>query len=119
MSIFFQILLFAIPGIIIYYGVFYGTPRLVRKGVPFIYAFWFWLWAPVLVLLPLAIGLYIVVEDGNLTYEAIQQRFRLITISGVDWLWIGLAIVITIVFDQILEPIGKILAKIKLLSPPS
>lgn len=119
MSIWVQILLFAIPGIIIYYGVFYGTPKLVRKGIPLIYSFWFWLWIPVLLLLPLSIGLYIVLEGGTLTIETIQQRFRLNLISRDDWSWIGLAVILTIVFDQILEPIGKVLAKYKLLSPPS
>src|SRR5699024_466563 len=114
-----QVLLFAIPGIIIYYGVFYGTPKLVRQGIPLIYSFWFWLWTPVLLLLPLSIGLYLVFEGGALTIETISERFRLNPISKNDWLWIGLAVILTIVFDQILEPIGKVLAKYKLLSPPS
>jgi len=119
MSIWVQVLLFAIPGIIIYYGVFYGTPKLVRKGIPLIYSFWFWLWTPVLLLLPLSIGLYLVFEGGALTIETISERFRLNPISKNDWLWIGLAVILTIVFDQILEPIGKVLAKYKLFSPPS
>jgi len=58
-------------------------------------------------------------EDGTLTIEAINQRFRLNPISRDDWLWIVLAVILTIVFDQILEPIGKVLAKYKLLAPPS
>lgn len=119
MSIWVQILLFAIPGITIYYGVFYGTPKLVSKGIPLIYSFWLWLWIPALLLLPLSIGLYSVLEDGVLTIEAINQRFRLNPISRVDWLWIVLAVILTIVFDQLLEPVGKVLAKYKLFSPPS
>lgn len=119
MSIWVQILLFAIPGITIYYGVFYGTPKLVSKGIPLIYSFWLWLWIPALLLLPLSIGLYSILEDGVLTIEAINQRFRLNPISRVDWLWIFLAVILTIVFDQLLEPIGKVLAKYKLFSPPS
>lgn len=119
MSIWLQVLLFAVPGIIIYYGVFYGTPKLVSKGIPLIYSFWLWLWAPVLLLLPLSIGLYIFLEGGTLTIDALSERFRLNPISKGDWIWIVLAVVLTIVFDQILEPIGKILAKYKLLSPPN
>ncbi|SDZ39328.1 CAAX protease self-immunity [Evansella caseinilytica] len=113
-----QFLLFFIPGILIYYGVFYGTPKLVNKKVPVLYAFWFWLWFPVLLLLPLSIGLYLFLEDGTFTVEAVQQRFRLQPFSTGDWLWIGLAVLLTIFFDQILEPVGKVLAKHKWLSPP-
>lgn len=119
MLIWIQILLFAIPGISIYYGVFYGAPKLVNKGFPLIYSFWFWLWTPVLLLLPLSIGLYLIFESGSLTFEAINERFRLNPISKGDWLWIGVAVILTIILDQILEPIGKFLAKYKLLSPPS
>ncbi|WP_096185776.1 CPBP family intramembrane glutamic endopeptidase [Evansella halocellulosilytica] len=62
--------------------------------------------------------MYIFLEGGALTIEAITQRFRLNPISKGDWLWIGLAVVLTILLDQILEPIGKVLAKYKLFSPP-
>src|SRR5699024_3935508 len=97
MSIWVQILLFAIPGIIIYYGVFYVTSKYVWKGIPLIYSFCFWLWIAVLLVLPLSIGLYIVLEGGTLTIETIQQRFRLNPISRDDWSWIGLAVILTIV----------------------
>lgn len=119
MSLWIQLLLFAIPGFLIYYGVYYATPKWVGKGIPLIYSFWFWLWVPVLLLLPLSLGMYVAFEDGTITIEAIRQRFRLNPISKGDWLWIGLAVILTIVFDQILEPIGKILAKYKLFSPPN
>jgi hypothetical protein len=86
MSILLQILLFAIPGLIIYYGLFYGTPKFVRKGIPLIYSFWFWLWAPVLLLLPLSLGLYHFLEGGTLTIDGVSQRFRLQSISRAAYL---------------------------------
>lgn len=119
MSILLQILLFGVPGLLVYYGTFYGTPKLVKKGVPLVYAFWSWLWLPVLLLLPLSIMLFVVFEGGSLRIDMIVERFRLIPLTKGDWLWVGVAILATIVLDQLLEPIGKFLARIKGLAPPA
>ena len=118
MSIINQVMLYGIPGLIIYYGVFYGTPKLVNKGISLIYAFWFWLWAPVILLFPLSLVFFHYLEGGIFTIEAIIERFRLQPITKGDWMWIGFGVIFTIIFDQILEPIGKFLAKVKVLSPP-
>jgi membrane protease YdiL (CAAX protease family) len=118
MSFLFQILLFSIPGVLIYYGIFVGTPKLVKKGVPLIYAFWFHLWFPVLILLPFALLLY-KLEGGIFTIDEISKRFRLHPIQGMEWLWIVGAVIFTILFDQLLEPAGKYFARFKLLKPPN
>lgn len=113
-----QLFLFAIPGSLLYCGMFYGTPALLRRGVPLIYAFWFFLWMPVLILLPLSLLLF-VSDGGTLSLSSIGERFRFIPVESSDWLWVLGAVLLTVVFDQLLEPIGKYFARMKMLSPPS
>lgn len=119
MSIYMQLLLFAIPGCLIYYGLYYGTPNLVKRGVPLLYAFWSWLWVPVLLLVPIALFLVIVWEGVPFTMEAMIERFRLQPLTTKDWLIVGGGVVATIVLDQLLEPIGKFFAKVKGFRPPN
>lgn len=97
----------------------YGTPRLVSRGVPLVYAFWSWLWLPVIILLPLSIVFFVTIEGGAFNWIDVAERFRLNPLTKDDWLWIGIAIIATIVLDQILEPVGKMLARVKVLSPPA
>lgn len=118
MLIVFQVLVFGITGLVLYYGVYYGTPRLVKKGVPLLFAFWFFLWFPVLTLLPITLLFYLV-EGNDWTFVELVNRFRLYSLTGSDWLWVGGAVVATILFDQLLEPIGKVFAKMVLFAPPS
>lgn len=118
MAIAFQFLIFGITGFLLYYGVYYGTPRLVKKGVPLIYAFWFFLWFPVIALLPASLLFYHL--EGNVwAIDELINRFRFHPLTGSDWLWVGAAIILTILFDQLLEPFGKIFAKNRLFAPPS
>ncbi|MFJ8087019.1 hypothetical protein ACIQ7N_02235 [Lysinibacillus sp. NPDC095746] len=49
-----QLLIFGITGSLVYYGVYYGTPLFIKKGVRLIYAFWFFLWFPVMSLFPVS-----------------------------------------------------------------
>ncbi|WP_170885535.1 CPBP family intramembrane glutamic endopeptidase [Bacillus alkalicellulosilyticus] len=114
----FQFLLFLIPGFLCYMGFYYWTPLFIRRGFSLVLSFWFFLWVPVLLLLPLSLVLFYI-EVGAFTFPEIVERFRLLPINGSDWIWIGAAIFITIVCDQLLEPIGKYFAKRKGFLPPS
>jgi membrane protease YdiL (CAAX protease family) len=118
MSIWTQLILFGIPGFFLYYGIYYGTPALIKRGIPLIYSFWFCLWMPVLILLPLSLILYWW-DGGALSIEAIRERFRLNPIESSDWLWVFGAVILTIILDQALEPIGKFFARYRMFSPPS
>lgn len=118
MAFWLQFLVFGITGFLLYYGVYYATPRLVQKGIPLLYAFWFNLWWPVLLLLPLSIVFAVSFDRLDLSLPSIAERFRLEPLSKTDWLWVAGAAAATIVFDQLLEPIGRTLAKNKWLQPP-
>jgi len=113
-----QVAIFAITGALLYLGVYYAVPRLVVKGYSPLFAFFACLWIPVLLLLPASLLLFMLVDGGTLTLTEIVARFRLDPIDGMDWLWIVVAIVVTVVSDQALEGLGKYFARKPLLAPP-
>jgi len=106
-----QLLIFGITGLLLYIGVYYGTPFLIRKGVPLVYSFWFCLWFPVMMLFPASILVYHL-EGHTWTIQSVLDRLRFHALASSDWLWVSGAIVLTIVFDQMLEPLGKVFAEI-------
>jgi len=118
MSLWGQLLLFGIPGILLYCGFYYWTPKLVSKGVPLIFSFWFFLWMPVIILLPLSILLYWI-DGGIMSMQEFNARFHLVSFQGSDWFWVIGAVVVTIICDQLLEPVGKYFARIRFFSPPT
>lgn len=119
MTFWFQILIFGLTGLIIYIAVFFVVPRLVSSGVNLIVAFFGALWLPALALLPLSLHFFVTLEGGSLTTSAIIERFRLHPIKTGDLWWILLAVVITVVADQLFEPLGKIFARKKPFAPPA
>lgn len=118
MSIWLHIVVFGMTGLLIYFGIFYGAPRMMNKGMPLIYAFWGFLWAPVFLLLPLSLFLFVALEGGTLSTESILERFRFTPLKGKDWLLVGGAVLVTTFSDQILEPVGKYFARKKAFAPP-
>ncbi len=118
MSIWLQILIFGITGLLIYVGVYVVVPKQSKLGLSEIVSFFGSLWLPVFLLTPTALLLYVFVEGGIFDLEQIMTRFRFTAITGSDWFWVLGGIVVTIAADQLLEPIGKKLAKVKALSPP-
>lgn len=119
MLIWLQIVIFGITGFLIYIGVYFIVPKRIENGHSLIKSFFGSLWLPVFLLTPTAMILYVCLEDGILSLESITSRFRLTAITGSDWYWVFGAIILTVVSDQLLAPIGKKLARIKLLSPPN
>ncbi len=118
MSIGWQIVLFAVPGFLIYLGIFFAVPKLVKHGCSLLYAFWLCLWTPALLLLPVSLWLFRSFEGGSLTWTAISERFRLVPLTAADWAWIGAAVVVTVLTEQLLEPVSKVLAGKRPLAPP-
>lgn len=111
-------IIFGVTGVLIYLGIFWAVPRCIHKGKPLLHTFFGFLWAPVLLLFPLALYLYVTVEGGVFTFDSIVERFRFNPIQGTDWLWIVAAVLVTVIADQALEPVGKYFARKKLLAPP-
>ncbi len=107
MPFFFQLVLFAIPGVLIYLGIHLWTPALVKKGWNLLATFFFFLWLPVIPLWPLAFILFVFLEGGSISLQVIMERFRFFPIPRGDWLIIVLALVATLFLDQVLEPVGK------------
>lgn len=119
MSLWSHVIIFGVTGLLIYLGIFYGVPRMMNKGVPLLHAFFGFLWVPVMLLFPLALHLFVSVEGGVITFGSIVERFRFNPIQGKDWLWVVAAVFVTIISDQLLEPVGKYFAKKKALAPPA
>ncbi len=118
MSLWSHVFIFVATGLLIYLGVFYGAPKLMDKGIPPLHAFFGFLWAPVMLLFPLALYLFFSVEGGVITFDSVVERFRFNPIQGKDWLWVFAAVLVTVLSDQLLEPVGKYFAKKKVLAPP-
>ncbi len=114
-----HLVIFVAAGAMIYLGIYRGVPKLVDRGVPLIYAFFGFLWAPVFLLLPLALALFTRLEGGILSPEALAGRFRLAPITGSQWIWVGAAVLLTVLSEQALEGLGRRLARIPLLAPPA
>ena len=119
MQIWMHVVLFGVTGLAIYLGIYHGVPWLLRRNVPLLVAFFLFLWLPVMPLLPLSLYLYATVEGGQLSLAEVAQRFRLTPIQGREWLWVGAAVLVTALADELLQPIGKALARHRLFAPPS
>jgi hypothetical protein len=51
-SVWFTLILFGIPGLVLYYGTFYGAPLLISKGVPQIISIMSFTWVTTILLVP-------------------------------------------------------------------
>lgn len=98
--------------------MYYVVPRLNAKGIPSIYTFWGSLWIPIFMLIPISLAHYTFVEGGDFTFYAIRERYQLYGVSGINYLWIGLAIVGTLLVEESLQPISRYFAKKRFLAPP-
>lgn len=118
MSLWVQLLLFGIMDTLLYCGFYYWTPKLMSKGIPLIFSFWFFLWMPVIILLPLSVFFYWL-DGGTMSIPVFKERFNLTPPIRSDWLLIFGAVILTILFDQLLEPVGKYFARKRFFSPPN
>ena len=114
-----HLLIFGATGGILYFGIYWGVPKLLERGVPMIYAFFGLLWAPIFPLLPLSLILFVSLEGVALSLETVQHRFRFEPVIGTEWIWVGVVILLTVLSEQILEGLGRRLARYPLLAPPS
>jgi len=113
-----SILLFGIPGLFLYLGLYHGIPVFQKMGLPEIFLFPFFLWFPIIPLLPISIFLF-KREKRNQPDLSFKRRFRLNKITRKDWLWVIGGILFVMVFDfLIMEPISKWMATIPIFSPP-
>ncbi len=119
MSLWVHVLIYCVTGLAIYLGVFSAVPWLRDRGVPLLHAFFGLLWAPVMLLLPLALYLFVSVEGGEISLDSVLERFRFNPVQRSDWLWIIGAILVTVISEQLLEPVGVYFARKKALAPPA
>lgn len=63
-----SILLFGIPGLLLYSGLYYGIPVFSKMGLPEIFSFPFFMWLPLIPLLPVSIILFKLEKRNNANY---------------------------------------------------
>lgn len=120
MSFWQSVVLFGIPGIIVYLNIYVGVPYLVRIGVPLIVCF------PPLLMLPVLLPASLVVyrcEGNEMSWARFKERFRLNPIRGKQWLWVAGAFLCAQMSDVVfgfigLDSLGRQLANIPLFEPP-
>ena len=121
MSFWHSLVLFGVPGVIVYVNIYYAVPYLVSVGVPPVVCFPPLLMLPVLI--PAAWVLY--KREGNkMSWVELKARFRLYPIKGKDWLWIAAILLCAqtadVGFGFIgLDRIGRWLATLPLFEPPA
>jgi membrane protease YdiL (CAAX protease family) len=120
MSFWHSLVLFGIPGAIVYVNIYYIVPYLVSMGVPPVVCFPPLLMLPVLI--PAALLLYR--REGNaMSWVSVKKRFRLAPVQGRDWVWIAVVFICAqladIGFGFIgLDKLGRWLATVPLFEPP-
>jgi membrane protease YdiL (CAAX protease family) len=113
-----QLAIFATVGLLVYLGIYYGVPLLLKRNIPLIIAFFFFLWLPIIPLLPTSMLFFALFKDGEMSIVSIMQRFRLVPIQPRDWLWVAGAVLVTAVADEALKPVGQYLARKRFFAPP-
>ena len=110
-----SVLLFGIPGLALYLGLYYGIPIFHRMGLPEIFLFPFFLWVPLISLLPVSLILF--KREKRLQADLnLKRRFRLKKLTKKDWLWVIGGIIFVAIFDFVLmEPISIWMAAISFL----
>lgn len=113
-----SIILFGIPGLLMYLGLMVGMPYLQKLDFRDIFLFPFFLWLPIIPLLPVSIMLYNK-EKKNYPGLRFSKRFRLKRMTGKDWLWALGGVVAVVVFDFIvMDPVSKWMASQSLFAAP-
>ncbi len=113
-----SVMLFGAPGVAIYWGMYYGTPLLIGKGLPPVYVFPVFLTIPGILVLAGSLLAY-KLEGRPWRWPDFQARFRLYPIKEKKaWLWIIGVWLICIISDESLSGIGKWLATVPLFAPP-
>jgi membrane protease YdiL (CAAX protease family) len=86
MSVWKALLLFGLPALLFRLSLYNGLPVLIRLGMPPFEAWVVSFTVPAAILFALAFGFY--KRDGyRLSWNDIKTRFRLLPLSGKDWLW--------------------------------
>jgi len=90
MPLFFQLVLFAVPGVLIYLGIHFWTPVFLKKGRSLLSTFFFFLWLPVIPLLPLALILFLLFEGGEIMWRGFILPLQEGVFGEIAWLVNGL-----------------------------
>lgn len=79
---------FILPGALMAAGFYWLMPALERRGLTPYFSYSLALGLPLLIML-IASLVYLYIEQQCLSWQVIQQRFRLFPIKGKGWLWVG------------------------------
>jgi membrane protease YdiL (CAAX protease family) len=108
---------FIFSSLVIYIGLYFGTPILLKAGINFFAAYLIFFHIPLFLLLITAFILF-KAEGNNFSWDLFKHRIWLTKMHKVDWIWaIGL-FCFGIIIYILLEPIGKILAHHNFFAPP-
>ena len=102
-------LYFATTSLVFVILIHWGTPALVKRGVPEFTAFLWTFLTPLVLSLVAALVAYRL-EGRPLTWAALSERFRLRRMTREDWLWTLGASLVCLVANQALWRLGRILA---------
>lgn len=113
-----SLLLFGIPGLMLYLGLYYAVPFLLKLGYSEVFLFLSFWWGPFILLLPVSIILF-KQEQKKQPGLSLKKRFRLNRLTKKDWIWVICGILFVLVFDFIImEPVSKWLATKSFFSAP-
>ena len=112
------ILYFGLPALALVCSVYYLIPYLMELGYTQFISYGLALLLPLVLLLAASlIGLRM--EGYPLTWQSIQQRFRLRTMSRTDWIWTGVSVVSMLIAAGLFGVLGQVLVTNGILPLPS
>lgn len=102
------LLYFGLPALLFRFFLYMGTPTFIHWGITPFEAYIVGLTVPAAILFALAFGFH--KRDGYpLSWNGLKERFRLHPMTGKDWLWSIVALVVTFLSIGALAPTAQLL----------
>ncbi len=118
MNLWKSLLYFGIPGVMLYWNIYYGVPLLAEYGVPLIVSFPLALYG-LLGLLFFASLIAYKLEGNPMTWSHLKQRFRLHKVTKKLWIAALVSFLVLQIFEACLKFTGALLAEMPFFAPPS
>lgn len=113
-----SLVFFGIPSLYSWGAIYWFMPFMIKKGVSTYWSFNIVLTSLTLVLLIASLVAYRL-EGHPFTWSGIKDRFRLVKIRGMAWVWLALLILMIPIYVGLRELISKRIAMIPGFSPPA
>lgn len=108
---------FVVSSFLIYFGLYFGIPFLLKKDIPFVIGYLVLFYFPFALMFFTALILYHR-EKNDRIISTFQQRMRLNPLKKSDCLWIIGIILFYLLLAALLTPVMNSLAKLSFFSPP-